>query len=122
MSKRTSFSSSSSDRGQISSDRLASLGLSLQVQMAMVQSGMTMLSLGTSGKAVLVDAQVFDVEGQPWPTTLVQSDSGGGDDQSCQVVVAGKPKPPFSLALAVGGVGVSVSLPILVENVPVGEK
>jgi hypothetical protein len=37
-------------------------------------------------------------------------------------MVAGKPKPPFSLALAVGGVGALVGVPILVENVPVGDK
>ncbi len=121
---RSSFSDSSdSERGQVSDSRLAELGLSLRVQMAMVQGGMTMLSLEVGGsKAALVDAQVFDADGRPWPTTLMQSEQTGGDDHSCQLVVAGKPKPPFSLALAVGGVGASVTVPILVENVPVGEK
>ena len=124
VSKRSSSNfSSDSDRGQITDSRLAELGLALRVQMAMVQSGMTMLSLETSGgKAALMDAQVFDADGHPWPTTLVQSDSTVGDDRSCQIMVAGKPKPPFSLALAVGGVGASVEVPILLENVPVGDK
>jgi hypothetical protein len=124
MSNRSSYSfNSDSERGQITDSRLAELGLSLRVDMAMAQSGMTTLSLETSGgKTALVDAQVFDAEGRPWPTTLVQPDSSGGEEQSCQLVVAGKPKPPFSLAVAVSGVGASVSVPIQVEHVPVGDK
>jgi hypothetical protein len=91
--------------------------------MAMVQSGMTILSLETSGgKSALVDAQVFDAEGRPWPTTFMQQEASGREERSCQVMVAGKPKPPFSLAVAVSGVGASVGVPILVEHVPVGEK
>ncbi|MCX6925638.1 MAG: hypothetical protein NT154_20870 [Verrucomicrobia bacterium] len=124
MSKRSSMSfDSGSERGQIADGRLAELGLSLRVQTAMVQSGMTTLSLEMSGgKTALVDAQVFDAEGRPWPTTLTQPDSSGGEERSCQVMVAGKPKPPFSLAVAVSGVGASVAVPILVEHVPVGDK
>jgi hypothetical protein len=112
-----------SERGQITDSRLAELGLSLRVENAMVQSGLTVLSLQTSGgKTALVDAQVFDAAGRPWPTTLMQPDSSGGEERSCQVIVAGKPKPPFSLAVAVSGVGASVEVPILVEHAPVGEK
>jgi hypothetical protein len=124
MSEQSSFSSDSdSERGQITDSQLTDLGLSLRVQMAMVQSGMTMLSLSTgTGKAALVDAQVFDAEGRPWPTTFMQQEAPGGDERSCQVMVAGKPKPPFSLAVVVSSVGASVSVPILVEHVPVGEK
>ena len=124
MSKQSSFSyNSDNERGQVADNRLAELGLSLRVQMAMVQSGMTTLELQTGGgKSALVDVQVFDAEGRPWPTTLVQQDSSGGEERSCQVMVAGKPKPPFSLAVAVSGVGASVSVPIQVEHVPVGEK
>ena len=124
MSRQSSFSyNSDNERGQVADSRLAELGLSLRVQMAMVQSGMTTLELQTGGgKSALVDIQVFDAEGRPWPTTLVQQDSSGGEERSCQVMVAGKPKPPFSLAVAVSGVGASVSVPIQVEHVPVGEK
>ncbi len=121
---RTSYSFEN-DRGQITDARLSALGLTVRVQMAMIQSGMTTVSLETSGgKSALVDAQVFDAEGKPWPTTLMQNESGapGGEERSCQLMVAGKPKPPFSLALEVGGVGASVDIPILVENVVVGDK
>ena len=124
MNKRSSVNYNyDAERGQISDNRLAELGLVLRVQMAMVQSGMTMLSLESSGaKSALVDAQVFDADGRPWPTTLFQSEASGRENQSCQLIVAGKPKPPFALALAVGGVGASVNVPILVEKVPIGDK
>jgi hypothetical protein len=52
----------------------------------------------------------------------MQDNSSGDGDRSCQLMVAGNPKPPFSLALAVSGVGASVSVPILVENVPISDK
>lgn len=124
MSKQSSISySSDSERGQVADSRLAELGLSLRVEMAMVQSGMTTLTLQTGGgKSALVDVQVFDADGRPWPTTLVPSDSSGGEERSQQVMVAGKPKAPFSLAVAISGVGASVSVPIQVEHVPVGDK
>lgn len=124
VSKRSSYSyTEDSGRGQITDSRLAELGLSLRAQMALVQSGMTMMSLETSGgKTSLVDAQVFDAEGRPWPTTFIRSDASRGEERSCQIVVAGKPKPPFSLAVAVSGVGASVAVPILVEHVPVADK
>jgi hypothetical protein len=120
--KRSFSSGLDSDRGQIVDSQLAALGLSVQVQMAMAQAGFTMLSLRTSGtNAALVDAQVFDSDGLPWPTSLMQSESDG-EDRSCQLIVAGKPKPPFSLALAVGGVAASAVVPFLLENVPVADK
>ncbi len=112
-----------SERGQVTDPRLRELGFALRVQMAMVQSGMTMLSLETGGgNAALVDAQVFDVDGKPWPTTMIQAEGAGGEERGAQLVVAGKPKPPFSLALELGGVGASVGVPIVLENVPLGDK
>ena len=105
-----------SDRGQISNKRLNELGLSMRVQMASVESGMTSLSLEAAGKAALLDAQVFDSRGLPWPTSFSQSAAG----PQCQIMVAGQPKPPLSLALTVGGVGASVTVPILLKNLPVG--
>ncbi len=125
MSKPSSFSSFGSDsgRGLITDARLTELGLSLRVQMAMVQSGMTMLTLETGGgKSSLVDAQVFDADGRPWPTTLQGNESGGGEEKTCQVMVAGKPKAPLSLGLVISGIGATVEVPILVEKVPVGGK
>lgn len=102
----------------LNSAALADLGLSLSVQMGMVQSGMTMLTLQVKGtQATLTDAQVFDADGKPWPTFLQQQDFGGGEEGSCQIMVAGKPQPPLSLALAASGGGASVTVPILVEHV-----
>jgi hypothetical protein len=102
----------------LNSAALADLGLSLSVQMGMVQSGMTVLSLQVKGtQTTLTDAQVFDADGKPWPTFLQQQDSGGGEESSCQIMVAGKPQPPLSLALAASGGGASVTVPILVEHV-----
>jgi hypothetical protein len=121
MSKRHSFSGGmDSNRRQLTDSRLSDLGASLSVDMAMAQGPVTMISLQTGGAASLLDAQVFDAAGRPWPTTVVQSAALTGDARSCQLMVAGKPKPPFSLAVALGGVGASVTLPILTENVPVG--
>jgi hypothetical protein len=112
-----------SERGQVTDPRLAELGLSMRVQMAMAQQGMTTLSLATTGrKTALINAQLFDGDGKPWPTTLTLDDSGGRDERSAQLIVAGNPKPPFSLALELGGVGAAVGVPILVENVPVEDK
>lgn len=108
-------SNSDSVQGQITDSRLAELGLSLRADTAMVQNGMTVLSLQTSGgKTALVDAQVFDAAGRPWPTTLMEPNSSGAEERSCQVIVAGEPKPPYSLALTVSRVAASVEVPILV--------
>jgi hypothetical protein len=102
----------------LNSAALAGLGLSLSVQMGMVQSGMTMLTLQVTGKqAALTDAQAFDADGKPWPTMLQQEDSGGNETFTCQVMIAGKPQPPLSLALLVSGGGATVEVPILLEHV-----
>jgi len=102
----------------LNSGALAALGLSLSMQMGMVQSGMTVLSLQVKGtQTTLTDAQVFDADGKPWPTFLQQQDIGGGEEGICQIMVAGKPQPPLSLALVASGGGVSVTVPILVEHV-----
>ena len=103
----------------VNSAVLAGLGLSLSVQMGVAQSGMTMLTMQVSGKqASLADAQAFDAEGKPWPTSLQQSDSGGNETATCQVLIAGRPQPPLSLALLVSGGGATVEVPILVEHIP----
>jgi len=102
------------------SSALSAIGLSLSMQMGMNQNGMTMLMLQTKGtQAALLDAQVFDASGRPWPTFLQQPSFGGGDegDASCQIMVAGKPQPPLSLAVLVSGSGSTVEVPILLEHV-----
>jgi hypothetical protein len=96
--------------------RLTELGLSLTLQMGMVQNGMTTLELQVKGKeAALTDVQVFDADGRPWPTFLQLSDTG--EENSCQIMVAGKPQPPLSLAWLAGSGGTTVEVPILVEHV-----
>jgi hypothetical protein len=108
----------SSDK-PLASEALTGLGLTLSVQMGMIQGGMTMLTLQVKGtQATLTDAQVFDAAGKPWPTTLAQMDFGGGEEGTCEIMVAGKPQAPLSLALVATGGGASVTVPILVENVP----
>jgi len=78
-----------------------------------------MLSLQIAGKgAALTDAQVFDASGRPWPTFLQPQNFGGmGDSESRQVIIAGKPQPPLSLAFVASGNGAAVDVPILVEHV-----
>ncbi len=105
--------------GQVNDPRLTELGFTVRVPMAMTQSGMTTLSLQTGGaKSSVVELQVFDAEGRPWPTLFAPPDASGGEEQTSQVMIPGMPKPPFSLALLVAGVGASVEVPILVEKAP----
>lgn len=100
---------------------LTALGLAISVPMCMSQSGMTMLTLQVTGKtAAMTDVQVFDADGKPWPTMLSQMNMG--EAGTCQVIVAGKPKPPLSLAMLVSGGGSTVEVPILVEHVAVTQK
>jgi len=107
---------------RLNSPELAATGLSAALQMGMLQSGMTMLMLQVKGAgAALTDAQVFDADGRPWPTFLQAQDSGMGDSGSCQILVAGQPRPPLSLALQASGGGTSVTVPILVEHVPLSK-
>ena len=102
-------------------ETLTGLGLSVSVQTCMAQGGMTMLMLQVKGqRAALTDAQVFDASGRPWPTLLQPQSFGGGDEDgasSCQIVVAGKPQPPLSLAFVASGNGAAVTVPILLEHV-----
>jgi hypothetical protein len=105
----------------LQSPALSALGLSISVPMCMSQSGMTTLTLQVKGKsAALADVQIFDAEGKPWPTML--SPMNLGDEGTCQVVVAGKPQPPLSLAMLVNGGGSTVEVPILVEHVAVTQR
>jgi len=103
----------------LNSETLTALGVSLSVQTCMAQGGMTMVMLQVAGgQAALTDAQVFDANGKPWPTLFLPQNFGGGDDsESCQIVVAGKPQPPLSLAFLASSTGAAVVVPILLEHV-----
>ena len=102
----------------INSPKLTEMGMPLSLQMGMLQSGMTMLMLQINGKkGVLVDAQVFDAQGKPWPTFLEQQNMMG-QGNGCQLVVPGSPAAPLSLAVVASGSGSSVDVPVLVEHIP----
>lgn len=106
----------------ISDPVLPPLGISMQCQMGLVQSGATMLTLQLTGKkADVMDVQVFDVDGRAWPTML-QSMGGMMDGNTLEVIVAGQPKPPLSLALILSSGGTDVEVPILVEHAPLTAK
>ena len=109
-----------SDQREILDPRLVELGASIQVQTAMYQNGITAISLQTGGKNALLDAQVFDSEGRPWPTTFWKPDDSSDDEVYVQVMVPGKPKPPFSMALCFNAGGSTVKVPFQLKQVPVG--
>jgi hypothetical protein len=104
---------------KINSPKLTELGMPLSLQMGMAQSGMTMLMLQIGGKkGVLIDAQVFDAQGKPWPTFFAQQNMGGAEGDGCQLMVPGSPPAPLSLAVVASGSGSSVEVPVLVEHIP----
>jgi hypothetical protein len=104
---------------KINSPKLTEMGMPISLQMGMLQSGITMLTLQISGKkGVLVDAQVFDAQGKPWPTFFAPQNMGGGEGNVCQLIVPGSPPPPLSLAVVASGSGSSVDVPVLVEHIP----
>ena len=105
----------------ISDPGLPALGMTLSCQMAIVQNGMTVLSLIYGGsKANVTEVQVYDAEGKAWPTLMQESDMG--EQSSAQVMVAGQPKPPLSLAMMLSSVGATAEVPIEIEHVPLTEK
>jgi hypothetical protein len=107
-----------SQRLPVANRRLAELGLTLRVAAATIQGGMTALELEATGAgATLLDAQLFDVEGNPWPTSLSKPDVAREDNGSYQLRVVGKPSPPFSLALTVAKAGPSLAIPIFIEHI-----
>ena len=109
-----------SEGREILDPRLGQLGAVVRLQAAAYQNGMTTLSLQTGGPNSLVDAQVFDAEGRPWPTTVWKPENNNDDFVQFQIMVPGKPKPPFSLALCFNAGGAAIKLPFQLERVPVG--
>jgi hypothetical protein len=107
---------------KISSPKLAEMGMPLALQMGMAQSGVTMLMLQIAGnKGVLVEAQVFDAQGKSWPTFIGQQMTEGEGGSGCQLMVAGSPTAPLSLAVVASGSGSSVAVPVLVEHIPLAQ-
>ncbi|HHY84968.1 MAG TPA: hypothetical protein GYA07_05470 [Verrucomicrobia bacterium] len=103
---------------------LEKIGMSLELETGMAQDGVTMLAFEVGGPAAIMDVQVYDADGKPWPTLRGQEEDSihFGDDeekQSCMVLVAGRPKAPLSIALLASGNATSVPIPIQVEKIPV---
>jgi hypothetical protein len=103
----------------LSDPALEPLGLALTCDEAMIENGMTVLNLSVKGKANIAEVQVFDATGKAWPTVLQNENAGGSEESSLQLMVAGKPKAPLSLALMVSSAGTSVEVPISLEHLPV---
>jgi hypothetical protein len=113
-----------SDGRVVSDPKLDELGMNLRLTMGMTQNAMTMLVFNVGGPAAILDAQVYDAAGRPWPTFLQTGDEspfslGDDDGQSCPIMVAGKPTPPLSIAFLASGNATSVHVPIQIEKVPV---
>lgn len=101
---------------KFSDPKLSELGVVIGLQMGMIENGMTILMLQVEGDGVSVmDVCVFDSEGTPWPTFTRKQIVG--DDTSRQIMVAGQPKPPFSLALLASSGISEVRVPFELENV-----
>lgn len=119
MTKSQSFSFEDTERA-IDDPALARIGLKVKLQSAMVQGSMTSVTLGLEGeKANIDEAQVFDANGKPWPSFLQPTQSGGDEGRTINIMVAGQPKGPLSLALIASGGGQVVEVPISLEKVPV---
>ena len=118
--RRGSTSFNSDDGREILDPRLVELGASIRVQLAICQNGITTISLQAGGKNSLLDAQVFDADGRPWSTTIGKPEDGSDDEVFVLIMVPGKPKPPFSLALCFSAGGAALKVPFQLERVPVG--
>jgi hypothetical protein len=107
----------------LDSPRLHELGLDISIEEATTQSGMTMLEMEVKGaNAALLDAQAFDADGKPVPTIMANSSGGMAGQTTCQMIIAGAPKTPLSLAFSASGTSSTVEVPVLVEHVSLTEK
>lgn len=107
------------DRGEpiVRHPKLRELGMLVRFEGGIAQSGMTMLTLQVNGsKAALSEAQVFDSAGRPWPTFLHGEDMDEG--VRFNLMVAGRPHPPLSLAFLITTVGMAAKAPTVLDDVP----
>jgi hypothetical protein len=119
MANRRSFGLRRDEGGGGEHPRLAELGLAVRVGGAMAQANMTAITLEISGgERALVDAQIYDADGRAWPTTLGEQDQTEAGERMVQLAVMGRPKPPFSLALAWSGTEATFDAPVRLENIP----
>jgi hypothetical protein len=120
---RGRFGSFDGTERSLSNPRLTEVGLPLKLAMAMRTGGMLTISLqseGESKQSALAEAQVFDAEGNPWPCFVHSQQMKPYNHY--QIMVAGDPPAPLSLALLVSSVGATVKVPIRLEHVPLAVR
>jgi hypothetical protein len=102
----------------ISQPGLKAIGTTAKLKMGIAQAAFTILMVELSGKTTgIAEAQAYDSTGHAWPTILQQQQSG--EAGTYQVVIAGRPVAPLSLALKLNSDGGGISVPITLENVPI---
>lgn len=107
------FSWSSSDNLGIAHPVLDELGAGLELEQGARSSGLLQLRFELNGERVAVEAaQVYDRDGQPCPGMQMQRHG------NLQLLVAGQPQPPLSLALRLKVSGEPVQIPIALSDVP----
>lgn len=98
---------------------LDKLGLTLTPRKVLRVEGMLVVDLALKTEAgSIVQAQLFDAGGRPWPTSLGGS-RYSGLAESVRLCVAGEPELPLSLALIVKAAGPSLDVPIELNDVPI---
>lgn len=113
-----SFGFGGPNPGVINNERLRAAGLDLRVTKATVYYGMTTVGLAVKGRrSLLLDAQVFDADGRPWPTACQRRDTGEGE--GCDLVVVGRPRGPLSLAVLASSQDTIVEAPLVLDHVAV---
>jgi hypothetical protein len=102
----------------IQDPRSVAAGNAVRVGNATQSSAITSLLLHLqAGEGGFQGGQVFDADGQPWPTLFsLRTDH---EQPSCSLLVIGRPKPPLSLALRISKAGRTVDVPIALERVPI---
>ena len=111
-----------SGRKPLIAPALKELGIAMHLQMGLSQPSFTLLRFRVaSKKAILSQAQAFDATGRAWPT-FFHRENDGDEENTCQILIAGQPSPPLSLALMANTSEGGITLPIVLERIPVGSK
>ena len=104
--------------GAIKNEPLRAAGMELRLVEAVAYFGVASIRLAVKGKtSVLLDAQVFDADGRPWPTECQRRDVG--EDDAFTLLVPGRPKAPLSLAVLASSQDTTVEVPLVLDRVPV---
>lgn len=113
---------------ELADERLLKQAVEVRVSSVVVKPLRTLIVLVTRGQAwsrgVLADAQVFDSRGRAWSTMLRDDDPWKAHDlevRSREILVAGHPEPPFSIALKVGSLGPAIRVPFVLRDLPLDD-